>query len=194
MRFDAPVAFALEITLVLIALERAFELMLSARHQREIVARGGVEFGREHFAGFVLLHTLYPLAMAVEVAWGGARPWAWWPAAAAVVVVAHGLRLLAMRALGERWHTRVWVVPGETPIRRGIYRWLRHPNYVGVALEIAALPLAFGAWRTAILASLFNAVLLAIRIRVEERALRWAAEQPPFGAVPESPAPEGAAL
>jgi methyltransferase len=74
-------------------------------------------------------------------------------------------------ALGERWNTRILVVPGAPPVRRGPYRFLRHPNYLAVAIEIAALPLAFGSWRTALAFSVGNAFLLGVRIPAEERAL-----------------------
>ena len=84
-----------------------------------------------------------------------------------------------MRALGERWTTRVLVVPGEPPVRHGIYRWLRHPNYLAVAIELIAAPLMFGAWRTAIAGSLANLILLGVRIRCEDRALAGAAVEPP---------------
>lgn len=173
---------ALITTLAVIAVERSCELWLSWRHERALRARGGVEFGRAHFLGFVLLHVGYPIAMAVEVIRGGARPFPYWPALVPAIVLAHVLRFTAIAALGDRWHTRVWVVPGEPPVRRGIYRWLRHPNYVAVVVECAAIPLAFGAWRTAIAASAFNAVMLAVRIRVEERALDWATHPVDSGA------------
>ena len=81
------------------------------------------------------------------------------------------LRMAAMRALGERWTVKVMTVPGAPPVQRGIFRWLRHPNYLGVILEIAALPLIHGAYLTTIVFSLCNAVLLTRRIRAEEDAL-----------------------
>ena len=68
--------------------------------------------------------------------------------------------------------------PGEAPIARGIYRYLRHPNYVVVVLELALIPALFGAWRTALAAGLVNALLLWLRIGAEDRALRWAAQEP----------------
>lgn len=179
MSTPAPVLAALALALLVIAVQRVMELVISARHQRRIVARGGVEFGRAHFTGFVLLHTLYPIALALEVIVLGARPPRGWPILAAAIALAEALRYSAMRSLGQRWHTRVWVIPGESRLGSGIYRWLRHPNYVGVAIECAAIPLIFGAWRTAIFASVLNAAMLAIRIRVEERALRWAAAETP---------------
>jgi methyltransferase len=70
------------------------------------------------------------------------------------------------------WSVRVFTLPGAEPITRGIYRYIRHPNYLGVALEIAALPLMHSAWRSAVIFSVANAVLLAVRAREEDGALR----------------------
>ena len=137
-----------------------------------------MEWGRAHFEAFVALHALFPLALLAEVFLGGARPPAFWPWLLPPLVAAEALRTAAMRALGDRWHVRVWVVPGEPALGHGVYRWLRHPNYVAVVLELALIPSLFGAWRTAIAARLVNAALLAFRIRTEERALRWAAAEP----------------
>lgn len=173
------IAGALAAALFTLALQRAHELRLSARHEAALRARGGVERGRRHFPLLVGLHLLWPLALIAEVAWGGARPGRFWPAWLALALAAQLLRHAAIHALGERWTVRVWVLPGAPPLHRGIYRWLRHPNYLAVALELIAIPLLFGAWRTAVAATLGNAVALAIRIPVEERALRQTAPTAP---------------
>ncbi len=92
------------------------------------------------------------------------------------LVCAQALRWWAIVTLGPRWNTRVIVIPDAEPVTGGPYRWLRHPNYVAVIVEMLALPLLSGAWLTAIFASLGNAMLLRARIGAEERALgaRWA--------------------
>jgi methyltransferase len=157
--------------LAILAGQRAFELAISARHARAIRARGGVPARDPAYSGIVVLHSLYPVALAAEIFALGARPPSWWPLPLALLVAAQALRYAAMRALGDRWNVRVWVVPGEPPVAHGIYRVLRHPNYVAVAIEFVAAPLVFGAWRTALVASVVNALLLATRIRDEDRAL-----------------------
>jgi methyltransferase len=167
----------LALYLGVVLLERVVELMLSRRNARRLAERGGVEFGREHFLLFVVLHSLYPIALAWEVLGGGARPPVAWPWFLAVWLVAQALRVGAIATLGPFWNVRVWVVPGVTPVSHGLYRWLRHPNYVAVILEFLAAPMMFGAWRTALVFSVLNAVALAVRIPVEERALAWAAEE-----------------
>jgi methyltransferase len=87
-------------------------------------------------------------------------------------VAAQALRYSAIRALGDRWTTRILVLPDAEPVHTGPYRFLRHPNYLAVALELAAFPVVFGARRTAVLASVADAALMAIRIPAEDRALR----------------------
>ncbi|WP_318653862.1 isoprenylcysteine carboxyl methyltransferase family protein [Anaeromyxobacter oryzae] len=163
----------------LVALERVVELAVSTRNARRTLARGGVERGRGHYPVMVAFHAGVLAACAAEpVVW----PEPAWPVAATAgaalaVAAAQALRWWAVGTLGERWSTRIVVVPGAAPVVSGPYRWLRHPNYVAVAVELAALPLALGAWRTAIAATLGNAALMAIRIPAEERALgpAWAA-------------------
>jgi methyltransferase len=92
-------------------------------------------------------------------------------AALAIVIASQSLRWWCIATLGRQWNTRVIVVPGLPLVSRGPYRLLRHPNYVAVVLEGAALPLVHSAWATAAMFTILNAALLARRIQVEERAL-----------------------
>lgn len=97
----------------------------------------------------------------------------WWSVWLVLFGVAQSLRYWCIYSLGYYWNTRILVVPGATAIRKGPYRYLPHPNYVAVALELAAVPLLFGCWITAAVATLANGVLLiAVRIPQEEAALK----------------------
>ena len=164
--------------LVVLAVQRIGELVLSRRNLRRLEARGAREEAAGHFPLFIVLHALYPVALVVEV-FRGARPGPDWPLWLGGWLAAQALRVAAIHALGERWNVRIVVLPGVPPVRRGIYRWLAHPNYLAVALEFVAAPLMFGAWRTAVAASTLNAVALAVRIPAEERALRAASGREP---------------
>ena len=157
--------------LAIFAAQRTSELVLSARNARGLIARGAREHGRAHFPYIVAMHALFPVALVCEAFARDSGPGSPAPIWAALWLAAQVLRYAAIHALGDRWTARVLVLPGAPLVRRGPYRWLRHPNYVAVAIEFLAAPLMFGAWRTALAFSLANAVMLGVRIRSEERAL-----------------------
>ncbi len=162
---------------VLVAVQRGVELRIAGRNYRWLLKRGGVEEGEEHYPWMVTLHTLFLVACVLEV-WLLRRPFIPWLAVAmmAMVVVAAALRYWVLASLGRRWTTRVVCLPGAPLVTGGPYRWLQHPNYLAVSVEILALPLVHSAWMTAGVFSLANGGLLGIRRRVEEEALRrWAA-------------------
>jgi methyltransferase len=121
----------------------------------------------------VALHAGFLLSSVAEV-WLLDRPFRPVLAAAMVLLLAVGMavRFWSLQTLGDRWMTRVMVVPGESVVVSGPYRFMRHPNYLAVVVEIAAIPLIHGAWITAVVFSVLDGVMLAIRISVEERALR----------------------
>jgi len=168
---SAVPAAPLAVFVVALAVERVAELGLSARHERALRASGAVEHGAGHFPVFVALHVAFPVLLVAEVFAFGARPPATWPLWLGVALAGAVLRVASMHALGERWTARVWVPPGATPIRSGVYRWLSHPSYVAVTLELLGAPLMFGAWRTTLVVGVWNALALALRIPCEERAL-----------------------
>jgi methyltransferase len=155
-----------------VGVERLVELAVSKRHAAWAFSHGGEEFGRGHFPAMVVLHTALLVGAVAEV-WMLDRPFlpilGW--AALVVVIASQSLRWWCIATLGRQWNTRVIVVPGLPLVSRGPYRLLRHPNYVAVVLEGAALPLVHSAWATAAGFTVLNAVLLAWRIQVEERAL-----------------------
>ncbi|WP_051806836.1 isoprenylcysteine carboxyl methyltransferase family protein [Streptomyces sp. NRRL F-2664] len=156
----------------LVAAERLAELITARRHTAWSLARGGREYGRGHYPAMVALHTALLAGCLVEP-WAAGRPFVpllgW--AALAVVVAAQGLRWWCIATLGPRWNTRVLVVPGLPLVDRGPYRLLRHPNYVAVVAEGAALPLVHSAWATALGFTVLNLALLRVRIGCEEAAL-----------------------
>lgn len=152
----------------LVALQRLVELGLARRNTRRARARGAVETGARHYPWMVLLHTLFLVSCPLEV-WALERPLIPWLAASSLAVLgaATALRYWVIRTLGARWTTRVLWVPGDPMVKGGPYRFLRHPNYVAVVVELAALPLVHSAWATAALFSVLNGVMLAVRLRTE---------------------------
>jgi len=167
----------------LVALERLAELVVSRRNLAWSVARDGSEHGKGHYPVMVVLHTALLVGAVVEVAVAD-RPFLpalGWPMLA-LVIASQALRWWCIRTLGPRWNTRIVVVPGWPLVHRGPYRVLPHPNYVAVVLEGAALPLVHTAWVTALVFTVLNLPLLAVRIRAEEAAMAAAVVQPATGA------------
>ena len=163
---------AFVVVVLLVGLERLAELVVSKRNAAWSLSRGGVETGQGHYPVMVVLHTGFLVAMLVEAF--VRRPVV--PAALAwsmlaVVAAAQALRWWCIATLGRRWNTRVIVVPGLAPVRSGPYRWLSHPNYVAVVAEGVALPLVHASWVTALVFTVANALLLAVRLRAENAAL-----------------------
>ena len=151
----------------LVVLQRLAELVLAARNTNRLRAAGAFELDARGYPAFVLLHGAWLLSLALFVP-ATAPPS--WPLLAVYAVLQLG-RVWILASLGRHWTTRIIVLPGAPLVRRGPYRFVRHPNYLIVAAEIAALPLAFGAVTIAIVFSLANLVLVARRIAIEERAL-----------------------
>jgi methyltransferase len=159
---------AVFVLLIYVALERAFELYLAQRNTKALLDQGGTEVGAGHYPTIVSIHTLWLLTLYLWALFGAAEiDWLW----TGVYALLQVGRAWVMISLGRYWTTRIITVPGAPLIAAGPYRYLRHPNYVVVALEIAVLPLAIGAWPVAILFSLLNAGVLYVRIGAENAAL-----------------------
>lgn len=156
-----------------VALERLVELVISRRHERALRARGAVEAGASHYPLMVAVHGTLLAGAAAEVLLLDRPflPWLGWPMLG-LVAATMALRYWVVATLGERWTTRVLVLPGAPLVARGPYRFLRHPNYLAVAVEVFALPLVHTAWLTALVCGAANLAVLALRIRVEDAALR----------------------
>jgi methyltransferase len=152
--------------LAFVTLQRLVELPIAHANKKRLLAAGGYEVGADH----------YPLLVAVHAAWLASL---WWlaperpihlPFFALFLLIELG-RIWVLRTLGQRWTTRIVVVPGETLVANGPYRFVNHPNYLVVIGEIALLPLVFGLWQVAAIFSLLNAAALTVRIRAENAAL-----------------------
>lgn len=157
----------------IVVVQRIGELVISKRNSNWMASQGGYEVGREHYKLIVFIHTLFFVGIWAEVLIFHARPpsWAWVP-----LLLFAGTQLgryWCISSLGEYWNTRIWVVPGHKPKIAGPYKYLRHPNYVIVAIELLVFPVIFGAYLTAAIVTFINTLsLLLIRIPMEEYALK----------------------
>ncbi len=160
------------IIIAAVVIQRVVELQISKRHVTTVLAQGGRLHGSNLIGIVKGLQIGWFIAMVAEV-WGLNRPFLPLLAAFSIlaIIAGQGLRYLSMQALGQRWTLPIVTLPGASAIDTGIYRHLRHPNWLGVSLEILALPLVHGAYLTAIGFSLANAVLMFWRIQAEEKAL-----------------------
>ncbi len=152
--------------LAFVTLQRLSELIVSRRNTARLIAAGGHEVGAGH----------YPLIVAVHGLWLAGLWWLApghdivWPLLG-LYVIFQFFRFWILLSLGKRWTTRIIIVPGETLVARGPYKFLKHPNYVLVMAEIACMPAIFGLGWFAFLFTILNAGVLFIRIRAENAAL-----------------------
>jgi methyltransferase len=154
------------ILLVLVTIERLAELWISKRNTARLIRQGALEHAPGHYPLIVLLHAFWLIGL-YWFGWDQPIHFGW-------LIVFLGLQVLrvwVLMTLGRRWTTRILVVPGETLVAQGPYRFLSHPNYAVVIGEIAVLPLCLGLPWYAALFSLANAAVLTIRIRAENAAL-----------------------
>ena len=164
------------IVLALVTLQRVGELVLARRNTRRLLAKGAVEIGAGHYPLIVALHAAWLIGLWV-LAWNRPVALGW----LAVFILLQAGRVWVLATLGERWTTRIIVLPGAPLVRRGPYRFLSHPNYAVVEGELIVLPLVFGLWGFGLAFGLLNALVLFVRIRAEQAAL--ASRGPPESGV-----------
>ena len=158
--------------LAALAAERVFHLALAARNARRAFARARSSTGRATTRRWPRstpssCSRPRPRQSCFKRPFPGTLGWT----ALGGALGAQALRYWSVASLGSRWNTRIIVFPGMPPVKRGPYRFMRHPNYLAVIVEIACVPLIRGCWMTAVVFSIGNAVLLRVRIRAEEAAM-----------------------
>lgn len=154
-----------------VAAQRIGELAWSRRNERVLLRRGAVEVGVANHRALVALHALWLAGLLVEGGRTCSRFGRWRRLALVAFVGVQPVRYWAIATLGVRWSTKVLVPPGSRRVDVGPYRWVDHPNYAVVVVELASFPLIFGAWRTSVAATIANAAILRRRVILEERAL-----------------------
>jgi methyltransferase len=155
-----------ELILGLVTLQRAGELVISSQNTRKLLARSAIEVAPRHYSLIVAVHAAWLISL-----WVFGRDQAVNIVALFFYLVLQGLRFWVIRTLGPRWTTRIIVSPGQPLVSVGPYRFLSHPNYAVVACEIVVLPLVLNLPVLAVIFTILNAAVLAIRIRAENGAL-----------------------
>ncbi|MEK9707685.1 MAG: isoprenylcysteine carboxylmethyltransferase family protein [Alphaproteobacteria bacterium] len=150
-----------------IVLQRLIELLIARYNTRRLLEEGAKEHGARHYPVIVVLHMAWIASLVIFVPYNAPLNWL----LLAVFVVLQLARVWVLLSLGRYWTTRIITVPDEPLVRRGLFRWVSHPNYMVVEAEIIVVPLIAGAWELAVVFGALNALVLAWRIRLEEQAL-----------------------
>jgi methyltransferase len=157
--------------LIIIIVQRVSELVIARRNEAHMKSMGGEEHGRDHYPLIVAVHLLFLLSFTLEVIVFNKEVSPLWMMILPVILITQIIRYWAVFSLGVFWNTKIIIVPDLEVVAKGPYRFMRHPNYLVVAVEILFLPIFFQAYATAILFTVLNAAILTIRIRAEEKAL-----------------------
>jgi methyltransferase len=161
-----------------VIIQRLLELRVAKRNTLYIQRVGGYEVGANHYPQIVGLHVAFFIFLLAEYAFRQPVLELWMIVPLCFFLLLQAARIWCIRSLGPHWNTRIYIVPGARLVRRGPYRWLRHPNYVVVTLELFVFPLLFGCFLTAAAFPLLNLIVLRKRIAVEDQALRATAAHP----------------
>ena len=148
-------------------LQRLSELVIARRNEKWLLAQGAVEYGRGHYPFMIALHTLFIVSLIVEYILKGGTEISWLFLVLFLVVIS--FKFWALSSLGKYWNTKIYRVPGVYPVRKGPYKFLKHPNYMEVVCEIAIIPLVFHLYYTSIIFTILNAAMLYVRISVENK-------------------------
>lgn len=155
-----------------IVLQRMVELRIAKSNEKWMKQQGAVEFGVKHYRFMVMMHLLFFVSLFFEKVLINKGLSPIWPLFLSVFLFAQLLRIWAISSLGKYWNTKIIVLANSAIIRKGPYRFIKHPNYFVVAIELVIVPLLFNLYFTACLFTLLNVIMLIIRIPEEEKALR----------------------
>jgi len=156
--------------ILFIVLQRFTELYIAKRNEKWLLKKGAVEYGQNHYPFIIALHTLFILSLIIEYNHMVGTEVSY--VFLLLFVMLFVLRIWTISSLGKYWNTKIFRIPGMHLIKRGPYKFARHPNYIIVIAEIAVTPLVFHLYFTAILFSLLNAIALTIRVKEENNAWR----------------------
>lgn len=155
-----------------IVLQRLAELMIAKRNEKWMKQQGAIEFGKDHYGIMVSMHLLFFVSFMFEVLIFRNTLSPLWIWLLPVFLITQFGRMWALTSLGKYWNTKIIVLPNANVVRKGPYRFIKHPNYAIVTLELLVIPLLFQAYITAAVFTVLNIAMLSIRIPAEEHALK----------------------
>jgi methyltransferase len=157
--------------LAFLIFQRISELLLARKNETAVRKMGALEYDSGGYRTIVLMHAAFFLSLVSEYLILGRALNGHWPILIAIFLLTQALRYWSILSLGKFWNTKILVVPGARAVTRGPYKYLRHPNYLAVVLEIAVVPLIFSCYITSALFTVLNLIALRRRIKIEESAL-----------------------
>jgi methyltransferase len=149
--------------------QRLAELYVSSKNEKWLLKNGAVEYGKEHYPFIVAMHTLFIISVIAEYIWRDNTVVNY--ALIILFFLLIVIKVIVISTLGHYWNTKIYKVPGTRPVATGIYKYIKHPNYIIVICEIAIIPLAFGLYYTAVVFTLLNTLMLMVRIKKENEVL-----------------------
>jgi methyltransferase len=158
-------AFAIFITFFV--LQRISELFIARRNEKWLLSQGAIQYGQSHYHFMIALHTLFIVSIITEYNLSGHPSIDWLFLVLFILVLS--FKFWALSSLGKYWNTKIYRIPGVYPVKKGPYKFLKHPNYMEVVCEIAIIPLVFHLYYTAVIFTVLNAVMLWVRISVENK-------------------------
>jgi methyltransferase len=150
-------------------IQRLSELYVSSKNEKWLLRNGAIEYGKEHYPYIVLLHTLFIISLIAEYIWRANAAANYFFIVLFFVLII--IKVVVISTLGHYWNTKIYKVPGTRPVATGIYKYIKHPNYIIVICEIAIIPLAFHLYYTAVAFTILNAIMLTVRIKKENEVL-----------------------
>ncbi len=159
------------IILSVIIIQRLVELAIARSNEQWMKQRGAIEKGKKHYKWFIIIHTLFFLSLIAEIIFRNQQSFSFNYVLFAAFIITQIGRIWCITTLGRFWNTKIIIAPQFDVIKRGPYKYVKHPNYIIVGVELFVIPLLFGAWFTAILFPILHVLLLYVRIPVEEKAV-----------------------
>jgi methyltransferase len=154
-----------------VIVQRIVELIIAKRNENWMKNQGALEFGTRHYRLMVTMHLLFLASFLYEKLYLNRELSAVWPVLLFGFLLTQILRVWVISSLGRFWNTKIIVLPNAAVVRKGPYRFIKHPNYLVVSIELILIPLLFNAYLTASFFTILNTIMLAVRIPKEEQAL-----------------------
>ncbi|PEJ53819.1 hypothetical protein CN692_21160 [Bacillus sp. AFS002410] len=161
----------LKIIFLFIIIQRVVELGIAKNNEKKLKQRGAIEFGQAHYKYFIILHSMFFLSILIENYFVQYVEIEFFTFLLILFIILQLARVWVISTLGERWNTKIIILPNEKLVKDGLYKYIKHPNYIIVTIELLVIPIMFHAYITTVIFSICNLMLLKVRIREENKAL-----------------------